>query len=68
MKQHAVALIALLLPCLALAAPPAGLEQRIETVRAQVGVPGMSVAIVENDAVTFDYQDLDFRPASSIQH
>ena len=53
MKQHVVALTALLLPCLALAAPPAGLEQRIETVRAQIGVPGMSVAIVENDAVTF---------------
>jgi CubicO group peptidase (beta-lactamase class C family) len=53
MKQHAFALTVLLLPCLALAAPPAGLEQRIEALRARIGVPGMSVAIVESDAVTF---------------
>src|SRR6185437_10057362 len=37
----------------ALAAPPDGFEQRVETLRQQIGVPGMSIAIVENDKVTF---------------
>ncbi|HLJ39758.1 MAG TPA: serine hydrolase [Steroidobacteraceae bacterium] len=37
----------------ALAAPPQNLERRAEAVRAQVGVPGMAIAIVENDKVTF---------------
>ena len=53
MKSCALTLGTLLLPCLALGTPPAGLEHRIETLRNQVGVPGMAVTIVENDAVTF---------------
>jgi len=35
------------------AAPPAGLERRIERLRVSVGVPGMSVAIVESGKVAF---------------
>jgi CubicO group peptidase (beta-lactamase class C family) len=38
---------------LALAAPPQGFERRVEKARAEVGVPGMAIAIVENDKVTF---------------
>jgi CubicO group peptidase (beta-lactamase class C family) len=34
------------------AAPPAGFEKRVEQLRQEVGVPGMSVAIVENHQVT----------------
>jgi CubicO group peptidase (beta-lactamase class C family) len=48
-------LFAILLACSldAFAAPPDGLEQRIESLRKDIGVPGMAVAIVENDKVTF---------------
>jgi CubicO group peptidase (beta-lactamase class C family) len=53
MKSYAMTFGALLLPCLAFSAPPAGLEHRIETLRGQIGVPGMAVTIVEDDAVTF---------------
>ena len=34
------------------AAPPAGFEQRVEQLRKQYGVPGVSIAIVENGAPT----------------
>jgi CubicO group peptidase (beta-lactamase class C family) len=53
MKQ--IALVALFLaPCaLALAAPPADFARRVEEARTQIGVPGMAIAIVENDQVTF---------------
>jgi CubicO group peptidase (beta-lactamase class C family) len=37
----------------ALAAPPSGFEHRVETLRSQIGIPGMAVAIVENDKTTF---------------
>ncbi|HEY2274378.1 MAG TPA: serine hydrolase [Steroidobacteraceae bacterium] len=37
----------------ALAVPPKDLARRIEAARSAVGVPGMAVAIVENDKVTF---------------
>ncbi len=37
----------------ALAAPPKDFAQRVERARAAVGVPGMAIAIVEGDAVTF---------------
>lgn len=49
------ALMAILLACCldAIAAPPDGLERRIESLRKDTGVPGMAVAIVENDKVTF---------------
>ncbi len=35
------------------AEPPANFEQRVEEIRSQVGVPGMSVTIVENGETTF---------------
>ena len=38
---------------LVLAAPPPGFERRAEATRVDVGVPGMAIAIVENDQVTF---------------
>ena len=44
---------ALLASSLACAAPPPGFEHRVATLRAQAGIPGMAVTIVENDAVTF---------------
>ncbi|HUO18726.1 MAG TPA: serine hydrolase [Steroidobacteraceae bacterium] len=34
-------------------APPQGFERRVEQVRSAIGVPGMAIAIVENDQVTF---------------
>ena len=37
----------------AIAAPPQGFEQRAESLRERIGVPGMAIAIVENDQVTF---------------
>ena len=36
----------------AYAAPPAGFEQRVEKLRAEFGIPGVSVAIVENGTPT----------------
>jgi CubicO group peptidase (beta-lactamase class C family) len=38
---------------LAPAAPPPDFERRVEAARTGVGVPGMAIAIVENDRVTF---------------
>ena len=35
------------------AAPPDRFDQRVETLRRQIGVPGMAIAIVEDDKVTF---------------
>jgi CubicO group peptidase (beta-lactamase class C family) len=37
----------------ALAAPPQNFARRVEAARAAIGVPGMAIAIVENDRVTF---------------
>ena len=37
----------------ALAAPPGDLARRVEEARSAIGVPGMAVAIVESDKVTF---------------
>jgi CubicO group peptidase (beta-lactamase class C family) len=36
----------------AFAAPPNGFDERVESLRKQVGVPGMAIAIVENGKVT----------------
>jgi CubicO group peptidase (beta-lactamase class C family) len=36
----------------ALGAPPDGFDARVEALRRQIGIPGMSIAIVENDQVT----------------
>ena len=37
----------------AFAAPPPNFEQRVETLRERIGVPGIAISIVENDQVTF---------------
>ena len=44
--------LALALSVPALAAPPRGFEARAEQLRAQVGTPGMAIAIVENGKTT----------------
>jgi len=48
----AAALLPMLLPLPALAAPPKGFDGRVETLRRQVGVPGLAVAIVEHGQTT----------------
>jgi CubicO group peptidase (beta-lactamase class C family) len=53
MKQLTFAAASLSFACAAFCAPPAGFEQRVETVRREIGVPGMAIAIVENDKVAF---------------
>lgn len=53
MKHSFLLAIALAYSLNALAAPPANFEQRVESLRKDIGVPGMSIAIVENDKVTF---------------
>ena len=53
MNRLSISFIGCVLPLIAFAAPPDNFEQRVETLRKQVGVPGMAVAIVENDQVTF---------------
>jgi CubicO group peptidase (beta-lactamase class C family) len=53
MKRFTFALISLALAGIAVSQPPAGFGQRVETLRKQIGVPGMAVAIVENNKVTF---------------
>lgn len=40
-------------PLLAVAAPPEHFAERVESLRKQIGVPGMSIAIVEDGKVTF---------------
>jgi CubicO group peptidase (beta-lactamase class C family) len=48
-----VILASLVLVCApAVAAPPAGFVERAESLRKQIGVPGMSIAIVEDDKIT----------------
>ena len=51
--SFASAALALACSTAALAAPPDGFEQRVESLRQQIGVPGMAIAIVEDDKVTF---------------
>jgi CubicO group peptidase (beta-lactamase class C family) len=36
----------------AFAAPPSGFDGRVESLRKDNGVPGMAIAIVENDQIT----------------
>ena len=52
MKTSAFGLMMLIGATAAFAAPPAGFENRVESLRKEIGVPGMAVAIVENDKVT----------------
>jgi CubicO group peptidase (beta-lactamase class C family) len=51
-KQIILALLVWTVAAAANAAPPAGFEARVDKLRKQVGVPGMAIAIVENDNVT----------------
>lgn len=51
--MRAILLAAFAMLCgTAMAAPPAGFEDRVEGLRQQTGVPGMSIAIVEDGKVT----------------
>ena len=50
--RSAMLLWLLTTPAIAFADPPAGFEQAVEELRKSVGVPGMSIAIVENGKVT----------------
>ena len=51
MKYSALT-IALLCATLALAAPPANFDERVESLRNSLGAPGVSIAIVENGRTT----------------
>jgi CubicO group peptidase (beta-lactamase class C family) len=52
-SMRTIALMPLMFVCsVAFAAPPAGLETRVESLRKEIGVPGMAIAIVEDDVVT----------------
>jgi CubicO group peptidase (beta-lactamase class C family) len=53
MKFSAFAALIALPSSVAFAAPPADFEHRAEAARTQIGVPGMAIAIVEDDRVTF---------------
>jgi CubicO group peptidase (beta-lactamase class C family) len=53
MNRWSLIVVGLLCSINALAAPPANFEQRVEALRKDIGVPGLSIAIVENDKVTF---------------
>src|ERR1700734_3315916 len=52
MKIYILPLLALFGISAAVAAPPNGFEARVESLRKQIGVPGMAIAIVENDKAT----------------
>src|SRR6202035_3362375 len=52
MKSLVLAALMSLCTAPALAAPPSGFEGRVESLRKDIGVPGMAIAIVENDQVT----------------
>src|SRR5262249_27650748 len=51
MKRFVLAALALACSA-ALAAPPAHFAEQVESLRQQIGVPGLSIAIVEDDKVT----------------
>ena len=53
LKATALTALALCFASVAWAEPPANLAARVEQIRNQVGVPGMSVTIVENGQTTF---------------
>jgi CubicO group peptidase (beta-lactamase class C family) len=53
MRTFAFAVLSTMLAGLACAAPPADFAQRAEAARTQIGVPGMAIAIVEDDRVSF---------------
>jgi len=45
----------------AFAAPPSGFDGRVESLRNDIGVPSMAIAI------SYDYQDLLFRPIEKLK-
>jgi CubicO group peptidase (beta-lactamase class C family) len=51
MKRLALILLAAACAAPAIAAPPAGFEDRAEALRREIGVPGMAIAIVEDGKV-----------------
>jgi CubicO group peptidase (beta-lactamase class C family) len=51
MKRFVCGLLMMLGVSPAFPAPPAGFDGRVESLRKQTGVPGMAIAIVENDQV-----------------
>ncbi|MBV8341476.1 MAG: serine hydrolase [Gammaproteobacteria bacterium] len=53
MRAAVAAVVASALAASVLAAPPEDFARRVEAARSAIGVPGMAVAIVENDKVTF---------------
>jgi CubicO group peptidase (beta-lactamase class C family) len=53
MRVMAAAAAACAVAGVALASPPKDFERRVEAARTEIGVPGMAIAIVENDRVTF---------------
>jgi CubicO group peptidase (beta-lactamase class C family) len=52
MKRAALALMMFAFATAAQAAPPNGFAARVEKLRKEIGVPGMAIAIVEDDKVT----------------
>ena len=52
MKRLALASLIITFAASTQAAPPAGFAARVEKLRQEAGVPGMAIAIVENDKVT----------------
>src|SRR6266700_1638151 len=52
MKRVALLLFACTCTLQVLAAPPVGFEERVEGLRKEAGVPGMAIAIVEDQSVT----------------
>jgi CubicO group peptidase (beta-lactamase class C family) len=52
LSKHFLLAIPLSVCALSLAAPPPDFDARVETLRQQVGVPGMAITIVENSKVT----------------
>jgi CubicO group peptidase (beta-lactamase class C family) len=51
-KIAALTLGVILSASTAFAAPPSGFDARVESLRKQMGIPGIAIAIVENDKVT----------------
>jgi CubicO group peptidase (beta-lactamase class C family) len=53
MRVMVAAVAACAVTGVAFASPPADFGRRVEAARTEIGVPGMAIAIVENDRVTF---------------
>ena len=53
MRSFVFAVLSTVLAAVACATPPADFSQHVEAARRQIGVPGMAIAIVEDDRVIF---------------